>query len=167
MMIGAFLLMYYPAGWLWLAVAVLGLVGLALLLARWEARWSPRVLFGTLAIVTLVVGIRVHGFIGGRRGDLDVGPIPRGVPVNLLMNIDPEKAVRMPAALIGLARAVAQINREGLSGDRAYDVFAKTAGPGLIAASKVPDMVLDRGHWFGEALTDDEKKALIAFLKTL
>jgi hypothetical protein len=28
-------------------------------------------------------------------------------------------------------------------------------------------MVLDRGHWFGEFLTDKDKEALIAFLKTL
>jgi hypothetical protein len=36
-----------------------------------------------------------------------------------------------------------------------------------MAASKCPDFVLDRGHYFGEALTDQEKMDLIAFLKTL
>jgi hypothetical protein len=26
---------------------------------------------------------------------------------------------------------------------------------------------MDRGHWFGEKLTDEEKEQLIAFLRTL
>ena len=34
-------------------------------------------------------------------------------------------------------------------------------------ASKYPDFVLDRGHWFAETLTDEQKKDLKAFLKTL
>jgi hypothetical protein len=46
-------------------------------------------------------------------------------------------------------------------------VFEQKAGPALMAASKCPDFVLDRGHYFGEALTDQEKTDLIAFLKTL
>jgi hypothetical protein len=33
--------------------------------------------------------------------------------------------------------------------------------------SKCPDFVLDRGHWFGEALSDRDKTDLKAFLKTL
>ena len=32
---------------------------------------------------------------------------------------------------------------------------------------RTPGFVLDRGHYFGESLTDDEKSDLIAFLKTL
>ena len=56
---------------------------------------------------------------------------------------------------------------EGLVGEAAYAELAKTAGPALLAASKSPDFVLDRGHWFGEFLSDDDKEALIAFLKTI
>jgi hypothetical protein len=46
-------------------------------------------------------------------------------------------------------------------------VFEREAGQPLVNASKCPDYVLDRGHWFGEALTPDQKRDLIAFLKTL
>ena len=45
--------------------------------------------------------------------------------------------------------------------------FEAAAGPALVRASKCPDFVLDRGHWFGEALRNDEKEALIAFVRTL
>jgi hypothetical protein len=34
-------------------------------------------------------------------------------------------------------------------------------------ASKNPDFVLDRGHWFAETLTDAQKNDLRAFLRTL
>jgi hypothetical protein len=46
-------------------------------------------------------------------------------------------------------------------------VFQDEAGQALLEASKCPDFVLDRGHWFAEHLTDDEKRQLKAFLKTL
>ena len=38
---------------------------------------------------------------------------------------------------------------------------------GLIRRNQAPDFVLDRGHVFGSELSDDDKRALIAFLKTL
>jgi hypothetical protein len=39
--------------------------------------------------------------------------------------------------------------------------------PALWNASKCPDLVVDRGHEFGSRLPDDDKRALIEFLKTL
>jgi hypothetical protein len=50
---------------------------------------------------------------------------------------------------------------------RALQAFEAEAGLPLLKASKCPDFVLDRGHWFAEALSDDEKNQLKAFLKTL
>jgi hypothetical protein len=54
-----------------------------------------------------------------------------------------------------------------LSDEQRLAIFEKEAGPALMAVSKDPDFILDRGHYFGESLSDDEKHALIAFLKTL
>ena len=39
--------------------------------------------------------------------------------------------------------------------------------PDLLAASKCPDFIADRGHLFGNHLSDDDKRALIVFLKRL
>lgn len=168
MMMGATSMMYVPPPWLWTAAAVLGLLGFWLLLRRDDDRRWPRVVFGVLAVAAVVAGVVVHGFLNGRFGwHIDVGPIPRGTPVNLLMSIDPEKTDTLPKAVIALVQAIAAIKKQGLVGETAYAELAKTAGPALLAASKSPDFVLDRGHWFGEQLTDDDKRALIAFLKTI
>ena len=39
--------------------------------------------------------------------------------------------------------------------------------PELLAANKCPDFIEDEGHYFGTDLSDDDKRALIEFLKTL
>ena len=39
--------------------------------------------------------------------------------------------------------------------------------PDLMKASKCPDLVEDRGHEFGSELPDEDKRALIEYLKTL
>jgi hypothetical protein len=44
-------------------------------------------------------------------------------------------------------------------------VFAPLV-PQLLALSKCPDLVVNRGHKFGTTLPDDDKRALIALLKT-
>lgn len=167
MMLGATSVLYVPPSWLWALVVALGVVGFWLLLRRSENRRWPRVVFSALAIGTVVLGILVHGFLNGRIGKIDVGPIPRGTPVNLLMSIDPDKGDKLPGAIVALVQALGTIRQRGLVGEQAYAVFADLAGPPLLAASKCPDFVLDRGHWFGEALADEDKEALIAFLKTL
>jgi hypothetical protein len=176
----------YSSGWLWLVVAALVALGALLLLTRQEWRVATRVFFLVLALVFLFVGILANKFLNGRMKDvnpvlavlpndwlnaeykgINVGPIPRGTPVNLIMNLDPDKRDKVGPALVALLRAMGEIKKKDLSGEEAYKVLASQAGPALMAASKVPDFVLDRGHWFGESLTDADKEALIAFLKTL
>lgn len=39
--------------------------------------------------------------------------------------------------------------------------------PDLFRISKCPDLVEDRGHYFGTELAEADKRALIEFLKTL
>ena len=184
MMLGAPELLSVSALWLWLAVVALGVIGISLLLTSHEWRGLTRIVFSSLTFASLALGIFLHGYLNGRHGGVRIGPIPRGTPVNLLMNIDPDKTNKLPAAVIALVRAMAEIKKQGLTGDAAYEVFRDIAGPPLMAASKVPDFVVDRGHWFGETLFDctapgpcvqpaDEKASdaskedLIAFLKTI
>ena len=49
--------------------------------------------------------------------------------------------------------------------DQARKVFANV-GEQLFALSKCPDYVVNRGHYFGSKLSDADKNALIAYLKT-
>jgi hypothetical protein len=162
------------------------------------ARWGGVLAYAVLLIGFLVVLWTVREFVDGHLGDLNLGPFPKGMPVNVLMNFDPEAPIdRRLAALRGLcdmlgtlraedekeraseeARRVALENTPSATEDklpRLYrfsdadrlKVFEQKAGPALMSASKCPDFVLDRGHYFGEAITDQEKTDLIAFLKTL
>jgi hypothetical protein len=49
--------------------------------------------------------------------------------------------------------------------DQARVAFADLIDP-LLELSKCPDLVVNRGHLFGTTLPDDDKAALIEFLKT-
>ena len=49
----------------------------------------------------------------------------------------------------------------------ALAAFEREAGLPLLKVSKCPDFVLDRGHWFAETLSAEQKQQLKAFLKTL
>jgi hypothetical protein len=162
------------------------------------ARWGGLTAFALL-VMGLMAGLWAgREFVNGHLGDLRVGPLPKGMPVNALMNFDPESplSVRLEA-LRGMCHMLGKLRGEDEK-ERASDearrvmlenqpstpedklpplyrfseadrlkVFERMAGPALMKASKCPDFVEDRGHYFGEALTDQEKRDLIAFLKTL
>jgi hypothetical protein len=95
-----------------------------------------------------------------------IGPIRQDTPINLLANTDLELSARNAPRLVKLAlalkAALRDINVRGLGG-----ATARLEGLVLLAVSKCPDFVADRGHLFGARLTDDDKHALIAFLQRL
>jgi cytochrome c2 len=109
------------------------------------------------------------------QGGIEIGPIPAGTPVDLLANFDPlppstslrdrlahDKAVvKVVVQLVRDLKALPQ----GATDEQARQVFSN-AGEQLFALSKCPDYVVNRGHYFGSHLSDTDKKALIAFLKT-
>lgn len=108
-------------------------------------------------------------FAAGNLGDIKVGPLPKGLPVNLLTNIDPDVTPPLDAAraLWRLDRAMAAIRSQNLDDAAALKVIEREAMPDLLAVNKAPDFVRDRGHPFGSQLPDADKEALIAFLKRL
>ena len=157
----------YPV--LWLLPAASALAALFFFM-RPRARTAARVVFGLSVFIFIGTSFFVSRFVDGRAGDIRLGPIPMGTPVNLLMNVNPEASkVDLFNAVSGLARGMLRIDRENLQdGDgRALDAFMQEAGLPLLKVSKCPDFVLDRGHWFAQSLSDDEKKQLKAFLATL
>ncbi len=106
---------------------------------------------------------------------LEIGPIPKGTPVDLLANFDPlsespkladrlkhDKAVA--AAVFKLVHDLRALPKNATD-DQARQVFANV-GEQLFALSKCPDYVVNRGHYFGSRLSDADKNALIAYLKT-
>jgi hypothetical protein len=104
----------------------------------------------------------------GVRGKwLYIGPIPAGTPINLVANINPE--FRNMKDLSHLRKLVHDFNLAcwniKVNGAEAATELKRLV-PDLLAASKCPDLVEDRGHYFGTSLPDDDKRALIEYLKT-
>lgn len=103
-------------------------------------------------------------------GFLRVGPIPAGTPIDLIANADLDLSNQAVAIervkLIATAhKDLLNINQNRLDAAAAQQVLSNMV-PGLARISKCPDFVLDRGHYFGTTLSDDDKRALIEFMKT-
>jgi hypothetical protein len=100
-------------------------------------------------------------------GNLRLGPVPKGTPVNLLSNLDLEnpRPLLTVKAMGSITLALLDIRIKNLNEQQATERLKKIV-PDLIAANKCPDFVEDRGHLFGTKLSDAEKEALIELLKT-
>jgi hypothetical protein len=101
-------------------------------------------------------------------GYFRLGPIPEGMPINLLANVDPDTdPVKLVSLCLKLKAVFAEIKLKHLDAAATKELMKTDLAPALMAVSKCPDFVNDRGHTFGSGLSDDDKRALIEFLKTL
>jgi hypothetical protein len=127
------------------------------------------------------------------QGDLSLGPIPAGTPIGLLANtkLRAEPEDNLPEHAVNLIRLVDQLraNLPALASDSTDGQLRQKLSDlrePFMALSKCPDFVINRGHYFGTAqfndldglsddekafgmepvLSDPDKRALIAFLKT-
>jgi hypothetical protein len=78
--------------------------------------------------------------------------VPMGTPIDYLARVDPT----------GLARLATEFPAVDLTLRLTPDDLILTA---LLKRNLAPDFVLDHGHRFGADLSDDDKRALIEFLK--
>jgi hypothetical protein len=98
-------------------------------------------------------------------GWVRIGPIPKGTPINLLANLEPNLK-QLVVLKVKIAKALAAIKILNLSPEDSTAELIKLV-PELLAANKCPDFVEDKGHYFGADLPDSDKLALIEFLKTM
>lgn len=130
-----------------------------------------------------VVGTISGGSLVGEQG-IELGPIPKGTPVNLLSGIDLDRRegfldrIKHKAQLLKLLFNIKKDLKalpKDATDEQAAKAFADLVDP-LVKASKCPDYIVNRGHYFGTdyfidqdepGLGDEEKRALIAFLKTM
>ena len=102
-------------------------------------------------------------------GDTHIGPIPKGTPVSLLANLNPEADPQeLKKALDITLETLASIAAQHLSEPDAHKLLRERVAPALMGVSKCPDFVMDKGHylpWFS-TMTDEDKEALIELLKT-
>ncbi|HBL28058.1 MAG TPA: hypothetical protein DD490_14590 [Acidobacteria bacterium] len=118
------------------------------------------------------------------KGGIEIGPIPKGTPVNLLTNVNvlPDhqtgrEKLKHDRKLLGLLVEVKAALKDlpaNATEEEARAVFKDhDLARRLLELSKCPDFVVNRGHYFGTdrfkeepALSDADKRALIEFLKT-
>jgi hypothetical protein len=134
-----------------------------------RAAWSSSLIVQTSALPTFEsLGARLLGLVDN--GEIRVGPIPKGTPINLIGNINAGKndpQVSLWTMLRTLKKVAAGLKEvQGKSETEASARLTKLV-PDLLELSTCPDFEVDRGHEFGGGLSDADKAALIAFLKTL
>jgi hypothetical protein len=115
-------------------------------------------------------------FLGGTGGSVSIGPFPAGTPVGLITNMDllgadlteAERREHRKRLLTLLKHLKARLK----TGQDLGGVLASLTDD-MLAVSKCKDLVVNKGHYFGTdyfreepGLSDDDKRALIAFLKT-
>lgn len=126
-------------------------------------------------------GQRFFPAIFGNDG-IEIGPIPAGTPIDLLANLDLlgesttvgdklQHQKQVVELLLKMKHDLAKLARNA-SDEEARKVFADLVEP-LLQLSKCPDFVVNRGHYFGTSyfkeepgLSDDDKRALIEYIKT-
>ena len=108
-------------------------------------------------------------------GDIEIGPIPAGTPVNLIANMrllsesprlwDRFAYTKKLTGVVLKLKHVLKSLPSDATDEQARAAFEKVV-PDLLSVSKCPDFIANKGHYFGSNLDDDDKRALIEFLKT-
>jgi hypothetical protein len=132
------------------------------------------------------VSARLHTLLPklfGTDGSLTIGPFPKGLPVNLLSNLQPlpesDRLLDRIRHVENLAKLLVDLKLylltlpSGATDEQKVGAIGSKMGSELLALNKCPDFEVNRGHYFGTgmvpgepALSDSDKRALIEFLKT-
>jgi len=133
---------------------------------------SPGFLPKDFARLSGVLHWLVPNIVSG--GEVKIGPIPTGTPINLISNIDLAKKGEVLDLLLHIKHDLDALP-EHPTDEQARKQFAPLV-PKLLEVSKCRDFVVNKGHYFGTdylpasegepGLTDADKLALIEFLKT-
>lgn len=110
-------------------------------------------------------------FYGGK---IQFGPLPKGMPVSLLANVDMKKTAGVISFAVSFQRYLEAVSPD--ASDAQTSKAFETVANKLLAVSKCPDYIVNKGHYFGTAylpasegepgLTDQQKLDLIEYLKT-
>lgn len=96
---------------------------------------------------------------------VDALRVPKGTPINLLMNVHPKdiKAV-LQAYVDGVLQGEPKAKFAELQPKNHYAGLDKMMQK-LLEVNLCPDFVEDRGHWYGRDLSTEDKRALIEYMK--
>lgn len=119
---------------------------------------------------------RLFPFIGGSGYSVKIGPFPKGMPIGLITNMDLLGFELSPAERQAHKKKVLTLlkhTKSALNDTKDLGAALATVIDDLLAVSKCRDFVVNKGHYFGTdyfkeepGLSDADKRALIAFVKT-
>jgi hypothetical protein len=122
------------------------------------------------------LGRRLFPFVTGTGYSIRLGPFPKGMPVGLITNMDTLGSELPPAEQQEHRKKILSLLRRAKEEVRTHDDLPSILGnlvEDMLAVSKCKDFVVNKGHYFGTSyfaeepgLGDDDKRALIALLKT-
>lgn len=103
-------------------------------------------------------------------GNIRVGPIPKGTPINLIANTNLQPRgiadrFRLASLLIKTVKALKEVNDKHMPEEEVAKRLVELV-PDFYQLNSCPDFIEDEGHDFGRPLTDLDKRALIEYLKT-
>src|SRR5215467_11712380 len=78
--------------------------------------------------------------------DAELMRVPKGTPINLLTNVHPKAEFSRLQAINHAKGQAAMLRR-------------------LLEVSTCPDFIEDKGHYYGHDLSDEDKRALIEYIK--
>jgi hypothetical protein len=125
-----------------------------------------------------LVGVarKLFPFVAGTDYSIHVGPFPKGMPIGLITNMDVLGAELSPAEREEHRKKILTLisrTREELKSHSDLPTILGNLADDMLAVSKCKDLVVNKGHYFGTSyfaeepgLNDDDKRALIGFLKT-
>jgi hypothetical protein len=154
----------------WLVPGVIVIGAAVLIMTRWRLiRYA-----GYVLLVTAFAAGFATFFVAGYLSDLSLGPLPAGLPVDAVANIDPSPARPQSAVAIVkrayraycLIRKIDALPADSKTTQDKHDKLVGDLDRLLREVSKSPDVVMDRGHYFGAALTDEQRRDLIDLLLT-
>jgi hypothetical protein len=97
--------------------------------------------------------------------DLKLMMLPKGTPVNLMLSIIPKFAPELIEAYIkGVLKGEPRSRFKGLF-NRRREAGMVAFKQKLLELNTCPDFIEDRGHLFGSHLSDEQKRALIEYVK--
>ena len=145
-----------------------------MLLVAFGVLWrASRLLTRSIGYVAILLAVAVGGLVyflngGARRPAHRADPRQdAGQPVRATSTRTPTPD-KLKHAVKVATQTLTEIESTQVPPEEAWPLFTSRIAPELMAVSRCPDFVMDRGHafeWFKQ-MTDEDKHALIELLKT-
>jgi len=133
--------------------------------------YIPEIYGGLISLSRLLVPT-----LGGTGRSVKIGPFPKGFPIGLMANMDLLGSDLTPAERdVHRKKLLTLLNhaKDVMKTEKDFGVVLGRLVDDMLEVSKCKDFVVNKGHYFGTeyfseepGLSNEDKSALIAFLKT-